>query len=424
MLEQEEQTVKERSSQIHELSATQARLQKISDEYNVVKATGNQQLLGAYNEIAKFEEELRNAQAETGQLKEAERNFAAQAKADIEALESKLKESKDMNVQYLQQIQHNEAINRLRETLDELTVQKKGIKMQLDMDSENRDKWMQSKAELPSHFAPAREEENKAGSDNFRQLGDKVYALMDQLRQHQTDLKKTEAAGVDKQKKIGALEKSSQDSWPACSINARGCGKQRGVLWGPIFGSLLQLLFSAFSIFSQDQLLPKFDTQRIKIAQIAQNLQQQLQMEVDAKLSAEAEARNAAQMQALLQKKNKMLEEALQLALKAQEKVEKRLLELKEKTEALQTQNDYLGTRIDGNEEDKGALRYDLRRTEDELRQATAVNGQLLQKRVEVEDRYNEVEAEKVAVKAELDYIKREDSGVEEGFDNPHYYLK
>ncbi|CAK9028599.1 unnamed protein product, partial [Durusdinium trenchii] len=108
MLEQEEQTVKERSSQIHELSATQARLQKISDEYNVVKATGNQQLLGAYNEIAKFEEELRNAQAETGQLKEAERNFAAQAKADIEALESKLKESKDMNVQYLQQIQHNE----------------------------------------------------------------------------------------------------------------------------------------------------------------------------------------------------------------------------------------------------------------------------------------------------------------------------
>lgn len=387
MLEQEELTVKERQTQIAELSATQAKLQKISDDYNVVKATGNQQLLGAYNEIAKFEEELRNAQSETGQLKEAERNFAAQAKADIEALEVKLRDSKDMNVQYLQQIQHNEvfehrlaeAINRLRETLDELTVQKKGIKMQLDMDAENRDKWMQSKAEverrkdglekmvdaLRQALRGAEEqntrmqEENKAGSDNFRQLGDKVYALMDQLRQHQTDLKKTEAGGVEKQKKIGSLEKQSQ------------------------------------------------------------NLQQQLQMEVDAKLSAEAEARNAAQMQALLQKKNKMLEEALQLALKAQEKVEKRLLELKEKTEALQTQNDYLGTRIDGNEEDKGALRYDLRRTEDELRQATAVNGQLLQKRVEVEDRFNEVEAEKVAVKAELDYIKREDMLDETGRTKP-----
>ena len=64
----------------------EAKLQKISDEYQVVKTSGNQQLLGAYNEIAKFEEELRNAQQETGQLKEAERNFAAQAKADIEAL--------------------------------------------------------------------------------------------------------------------------------------------------------------------------------------------------------------------------------------------------------------------------------------------------------------------------------------------------
>ena len=38
-------------------SSWQAKLQKISDEYNVVKASGNQQLLGAYNEIAKFEEE-------------------------------------------------------------------------------------------------------------------------------------------------------------------------------------------------------------------------------------------------------------------------------------------------------------------------------------------------------------------------------
>ena len=48
--------------------------------------------------------------------------------------------------------------------------------------------------------------------------------MMDQLRQHQTDLKKTEGSGVDKwdalrqeeavvlrQKKIGSLEKQSQE---------------------------------------------------------------------------------------------------------------------------------------------------------------------------------------------------------------------
>eukprot|EP00931_Biecheleriopsis_adriatica_P101437 TRINITY_DN76575_c0_g1_i1.p1 TRINITY_DN76575_c0_g1~~TRINITY_DN76575_c0_g1_i1.p1 ORF type:complete len:834 (-),score=277.62 TRINITY_DN76575_c0_g1_i1:126-2627(-) len=387
MLEQEEKLVKEREGQVMELTNKQDKLQKVSDEYDYVKATGNQQLTGAYNEIAKFEEELRNAQAETQQLKEAERNFAAQAKADIEALESKLKESKDKNVSYLQQIQHNEvnehrmaeAIQRLRETLDELSVQKKGIKMQLDMDVDNRDKWMQSKAEverrkdslekmvdaLRQSLRAAEEqnsrmqEENKAGAENFRQLGDKVYALMDQLRQHQTDLKKQEAAGNEKQKRIAVLDKQ------------------------------------------------------------AQGLQQTLQMEVDAKLAAEAEARNAAQMQALLQKKNKMLEEALQLALKAQEKVEKRLHELQEKTEALQTQNEYLATRIDGNEEDKGALRYELRRGEDELRQATATNGQLVQHQAEADDKFNDVEAEKAAVRAELDYIKREDMLDETGRTKP-----
>jgi len=387
MLEQEEKLAKERESQLRDLSTKQEKLQKVSDEYDYIKATGNQQLTGAYNEIAKFEEELRNAQAETGQLKEAEKNFAAQAKADIEALEEKLKGTKDKNVGFLQQIQHNEvhehrlgeAIQRLRETLDELSVQKKGIKMQLDMDVDNRDKWMQSKAEverrkdnlekmvdaLRQSLRAAEDqntkmqEENKAGAENFRQLGDKVYALMDQLRQHQTDLKKQETAGMDKMKRIGMLDKQ------------------------------------------------------------AQNLQQTLQMEVDAKLQAESEARNAAQMQALLQKKNKMLEEALQLALKAQEKVEKRLMELQEKTEALQAQNEYLSTRIDGNEEDKGALRYELRKGEDELRQATATNGQLIQQNAEAEDKFNEVEAEKAAVRAELDYIKREDMLDETGRTKP-----
>merc|ERR1719334_1985385 len=237
MLAQEERTAKEREGQVQELSTEQDKLQKISDQYDRLKETGNQQLNGAYSEIAKFEEELKNAKYETEQLREAEVNFLAQAKVDIEALEQKLKDSKTKNVEQLQQIQHNEvhehrmieALQRLRETLEELTVQKKGIKMQLDMDGERRDKWHQSKSEverrkimleqtveaLRRSLSEAEEqntrmqEENRAGNDNFRQLGDKVYALMDQLRQHQADLKKQELAGVEKAKKITALDKQS-----------------------------------------------------------------------------------------------------------------------------------------------------------------------------------------------------------------------
>mmetsp|Transcript_3659 Transcript_3659/g.8600 ORF Transcript_3659/g.8600 Transcript_3659/m.8600 type:complete len:855 (-) Transcript_3659:13-2577(-) len=387
MLEEEEKIAAEREASVLELSSQKDQLQQVSDQYDNIKETGNTALTSAFTEIAKFEEELRNAENETMQLKEAEANFAAQAKVDIDALEKKLTEAKKKNVEHLQQIQHNEvfehrmveSIQRLKETLDELTVQKKGIRMQLDMDVEHREKWTQSKTEverrretLERTVAAFRQslksaeeentrmqEENKLAADQFRQLGDKVYALMDQLRQNQLDLKKAETTGTERGRRVVALDRETA------------------------------------------------------------KLQQNLQIEVDAKLAAEAEARNAAQMQALLQKKNRMLEDAFQLALKAQDKVEKRLQDLKEKGHALQTQNDYLTSRIDGNEEDKGALRYELRRLEEECRQAVAVNAQLTQQRSDVDDKFADLEADRASVKAELDYIKREDMLDETGRTKP-----
>lgn len=387
MLEAEEKVSKEREAKVMDETHRQAHLQKISDDYDNIQDTGNKELAAARTEIVKHEEELRHSRNEYEALQEADRNFLAQAKADIEALEKKLREAKDKNVAHLQQIQHNEvnehrmteALQKLKETLDELSYQKKGIRMQLDVDVEHRDKWTQSKAEVERRKATLEktvealrqslrsaeddnrkmQEDNRHGADNFRQLGDKVYSLMDQLRVNQLDLKKQETAGVDKAKKIGLMDKQ------------------------------------------------------------ALTLQGDLQKEVEAKLQAEADARQAAQMQALLLKKNKMLEEALQLALKAQEKVQKRLQELLEKAEALQTQNEYLATRIEGNEEDKGALKYELRRMEEELRQATSVHGQLKQQVIELEDKSNDMDAEKASLTIELEYIKREDMLDETGRTKP-----
>lgn len=386
-LEQEEGSNRQKDDNIKELSQEQDKLQKISDQYDRVKEIGDQQLRAALDEMAKCEEELRNAINETDQLREAELNFRQQAKIDLEHLEAKLKDSKDKNVEYLQQIQHNEVhehrlgegLQRLRETLEELTVQKKGIKRQMEMDVENRDKWTQSKTEVERRKAALEntldalrqslrdaeeqnakmQEENKTQADSFRQQSNKVYNLMEQLRQHQVDLRKQEQAGSDKQKKIGMLDKQSH------------------------------------------------------------SLQGNLEVEMEAKLNAESEARNAAQIQALLQKKNKMLEDAHKMALNAQEKVEKRLQELVEKVNALQTRNDIAENQIEGNEEDKGALRYELRRGEEELRQITAVNAQLIQQRSDAEDRFNIIEAEKASLKAELDYVRREDMLDESGRTKP-----
>lgn len=386
-VDEEEREAKEKAQNAEKLEKTFEELQKVKEEYDKIKETGQQALAKAMTEIAKYDEELRNAMNETEQLREAEENFAAQAQADIAVLEEKLKEAKDKAVEYVQTIQHNEvyehklneSLQQLKETLEELSMQKKGIRAQLELDVSSKDNWTMSKAEIERRkdnlektvdtyrqaLRAAEEQnarmldENKSGADNFRQLGDKVYALMDQLRQHQTDLQKSEAFGQDREKKIIEYDRQVKD------------------------------------------------------------LSEQLQNEVDAKLAAEAEARNSAQVQALLLKKNKMLEEAHQMAIKAQEKVQKRLQELTDKMNALNMQNEYLATRIDGNEEDKGALKYELRRLEDETRQAQAKNAQLLQERASTEDKFNNLDAETAAVKAELDYIKREDMLDESGRTKP-----
>ena len=114
-------------------------------------------------------------------------------------------------------------------------------------------------------------------------------------------------------------------------------------------------------------------------------------------------------MLALLQKKNKKLEEGLQLALRGQEKGEKKQQELADKGNALQTQNAYLAARVDGQEEDKMALKAEIRKQAEDAKQGQLSYQSLQTQKTEKEDEYNALEAEKAAITAELDYIRRED---------------
>merc|ERR1712023_315762 len=124
-------------------------------------------------------------------------------------------------------------------------------------------------------------------------------------------------------------------------------------------------------------------------------------------------------MQALLMKKHKKLNESLQLALRAQEKAEKRVQELTDKANALQTQNSYLASRVDGQEEDKGALKAELRKQQEDTRQATQAHQTLTTRCQELDDELNTLEAEKASLNAELEYIKREDMLDETGRTKP-----
>eukprot|EP00392_Amoebophrya_sp_AT5.2_P012500 g12603.t1 len=362
---------KEMNSQLRELQVEDVKFEKM-------KASGDAQLLAVTTDVVKLQEESKNARSETEQLQTAARNFTAQAKRDIEELEERLQDSKKQNVLHLQQIQHNE-INSWKLQIEELGVQKKSIKIQLDGDLMARGSWSKSKmdilkrtemlaetaAELRAAIAAAEQtnsnmtEENRKGAENFREMGDKVYSLMDQLRMNQVNLKKEESTAKDREKKIVQLEKQYQ------------------------------------------------------------LLQQKIALEVEAKQQAEQESRSSAQMLALLQKKNKKLEEGLQLALRGQEKGEKKQQELADKGNALQTQNAYLAARVDGQEEDKMALKAEIRKQAEDAKQGQLSYQSLQTQKTEKEDEYNALEAEKAAITAELDYIRREDMLDETGRTKP-----
>ncbi|CAD7931447.1 unnamed protein product [Amoebophrya sp. A25] len=387
MLETEESKSKEKEGEFGAARDLNISLKELQVKFEKMKASGDAQLLAVTTEVVKLQEECKNSRNETEQLQTAARNFTAQAKKDIEELEERLQEAKKQNVMHLQQIQHNEVnehrllekINSWKLQIEELGVQKKSIKIQLDGDLMARGSWSKSKmdimkrtdmleetaSELRAAIVAAEQtnsnmtEENRKGAENFREMGDKVYSLMDQLRMNQVNLKKEESTAKDREKKIVQLEKQYQ------------------------------------------------------------LLQQKLALEVEAKQQAEQESRASAQMQALLQKKNKKLEEGLQLALRGQEKAEKKQQELSDKGNALQTQNAYLAARVDGQEEDKMALKAEIRKQAEDQKQCQLTYQSLQTQKTEKEDESNALEAERAAISAELDYIRREDMLDETGRTKP-----
>lgn len=377
MLEAEEKKGGDESEELKKQTDNNSRLRELKKAFEAMKAAGDAQLLTATTEVVKLQEEEKNARGETEQLQTAAMNFSAQAKKDIEELESQLEEAKKANVLHLTQIQHNEVhehklledINVWKLSIEELGVQKKAIKIQLDGDLAVRGGWSKSKmeimkrtevlehtaAELRAAIEAAEttnaqmQAENRKGSEHFKAMGDKVYSLMDQLRLNQVNLKKEEASGKERQKKITQLDKQYQ------------------------------------------------------------LLQQKLSLESEAKTAAEAEARASAQMLALLQKKAKKLDEGLQLALRGQEKAESKQNELQDKSNALQTQNAYLSSRIDGQEEDKSALKAEIRKQTEDIRQGQLTYQGLMSQKTEKEDEVNSLDAERASLEAELSFIRRED---------------
>eukprot|EP00397_Hematodinium_sp_SG-2012_P009862 GEMP01009959.1.p1 GENE.GEMP01009959.1~~GEMP01009959.1.p1 ORF type:complete len:846 (+),score=245.37 GEMP01009959.1:137-2674(+) len=387
MLEQEEGSGKELATQFTTLKDENERLSVIERDYEAMKNSGDQQVVAANNEVVKLSDCLKASTAEEEQIGITITNYLAQGKADMEALQAAVTDAKKSNTKHLQQIQHNEVqehrlledIHAMKEALEELMVQNKSLKMHFDGDQAVRSKWTKNRGEIAKRLedleATAEElrralqtteeanarmlEDNRKGAEKYREMGDKVYSLMDQLRLNQVESKKQEQETRDKHKLIQSHDK--------------------------------QLT----------------------------HLQQKLSVEVNARQQSDQDMRAASQMQALLQKKSKKLEDTMALCMKAQEKAEKRLQELADKSNALQTQNTYLASRVDGQEEDKSALKAELRKQNDEIKAATLTYQNLVTRQRELENEMAELDAEKSSIGAELEYIRREDMLDETGRTKP-----
>ena len=144
-----------------------------------------------------------------------------------------------------------------------------------------------------------------------------------------------------------------------------------------------------------------------------------VQQEADHRAQAETDARTAQQMMTLLKKKNRKLEETQVLAQKAQEKAAKKLQELEDNAKALQTQNTYLASRVDGQEEDKGALKAEIKSQNQQLEDTMRANAELSEKERVLSDQVDTLTTDKAGLSAELDYIRREDMLDETGRTKP-----
>merc|ERR1719181_2414794 len=203
------------------------------------------------------------------------------------------------------------------------------------------------------------QDESRTKGEKYRQMADKVYSLMDSLRLNQMEVKKQQRDGEAKQQKLLSLEK------------------------------------------------------------LLGNKQAKVQQESDARAEAETDARTAVQMMTLLKKKNRKLEDSQVLAQKAQEKAAKRLQELEENCSALQTQNTYLASRVDGQEEDKAALKAEINSSNTQLMDTAKANQDMSERERLLQDQLDTLTTDKAGLTAELDYIRREDMLDETGRTKP-----
>merc|ERR1719335_1486613 len=238
LTEAEDQKMKRETAKNEELKDEDARLVKVSKEYDSMEQYTQQQVMYAQSEVSKMKDEKETANNEQNQLKTAPANYQAQAKADLQALEQALGDSKRKNVEYPQTIQRGEVqehryeedLQALRKQVEKLQQRKAQLIADLDGESDARDQFHRQKVEMERKLVNLEktaeklkkslqiaedanqgiQDETRTKGEKYRQMADKVYSLMDSLRLNQMEVKKQQREGELKVKNLLELEKYRQ----------------------------------------------------------------------------------------------------------------------------------------------------------------------------------------------------------------------
>jgi len=377
LLEKEEAKGKDTRESNLKIEQDNEKLRIIENDYESAKLDLENRISVCKTQVIDLNEELRMQRARNDQLRNDLTALQAQTQVEIEALEQSLKVVHAKNLDYLgtlqkQEIrenQHQNDLNILKENVNNTRQEVDDLKREVDGEDEEKKKFEKDKGTLQNKIESTEaqisalksalatcervnenlQEENRQSAERYRDMADKVYGLMDQLRVNQMETKKNEVENNAKQKKLNSLDKQIQ------------------------------------------------------------NLQAKITMEVDAKTLAEEQRREAEQEANVLKKTNRKIEENIGLSQKTQEKCEASIKELTDKITALQTQNSYLQSRIDGQEEEKSGLKAELKKASDRLTDMTRSNTDLRNDIEKMEDDNKVGNKDKNLLKAELEYIKRED---------------
>ena len=373
----EETHINRANEQSRHLDAEDQRLTRICSELSSLRRVTDEQLHALNHDKNKAGLELERCLAEREQLHLSIANLKAHTKSELEQIEEALRTEKRRNTELLMLYRGNEISEKkltadvlaLKDRVSEESADQTRLESILRGSSIEHDNMTRRISELASQLANKEEMNStvkEAISDQTAQVqkarqafhetskllkdgASNVYSLSEQLRIVQLHRKRRIEESAERKKLIDDIEGDATSVISRCAAE------------------------------SEEHVKAVYNTKK------------------------------AEQLIGLLRKKFRQLEETSALAQKSFEKVERDYHEVREKGEAISTQNTYLALRVESVEDDESLLKHELKRVENGIAEVTSQLN-LVTGKVATQNQFlSTLEADCAKIRADLEYIKRED---------------